>query len=396
MAAFTFGVGETQTTNTGSAPHVAALSSGGYVITWQGTGQGDDFGVFAQRYLGDGTPVGSAVAVNTTTVGQQGGDKGPIVAGLVGGGYVVVWSDKFGTASASLREQVFASDGTKVGGETVIDATIGPLVDPAVAALANGGFVVTWDDMDLRAKEQVFGATGLSSGAVRNVSRTAGQEHSESVAVLNDGRFAIAWEDDSGASPAVTVRLFTAAGATNSADIQITDTVAEANPSISALPNGNFVVAWEAVSGASHMIHAQIYDLTGAKVGAQISVSAKGAVASAPTVVGLDNGGFFVTWDQLDSGGEAVYGRNFTPAGAADGSATAINISAVSGASPDAVQLASGRIIDTWSGTSTLPNGSVQSRLLNFGRRGRGRQRGPQHRQRQFQRHPDPRRGHGG
>ena len=359
MAAFTFGSGEVQATNTGDSPHVAALPGGGYVMTWQGTGPGDDFGVFAQRYQADGTPIGAVTLVNTTTAGQQGGDKGPLVAGLVGGGYVVVWSDKFGTQFTSLREQVFASDGTKVGGETIIDPTIGSNVDPGVAALATGGFVVTWDDTNQRAKEEVFNATNFTGGSIRNVSAgTGGQEHSEAVTVLNDGRFAVAWEDDSGLLPAVIVRLFNANGTGSTGQIQITDTVSEMTPSVSALPNGGFVVAWDAVSGSSFIIHAQVYDATGAKVGSQITASSKSLVATAPTVVGLDNGGFFVTWDQQDTGGEAVYGRNYTAGGVAESGPVKLNVGAVNNASPDATQLASGRIIGTWDGTSTLPNGS--------------------------------------
>src|SRR3954451_12605410 len=76
-------------------PAVAALSNGGYVVTWTsadgggyyGSGVGlIDRGIYAQRYDADGKAVGSQTRVNTTIAGNQ---QEPAVAALSNGGYVV-------------------------------------------------------------------------------------------------------------------------------------------------------------------------------------------------------------------------------------------------------------------------------------------------------------------
>jgi hypothetical protein len=77
-------------------PAVAALSDGGYVVTWGSLSQdgsafdlssqnGSAFDIYAQRYDATGNTVGSETRVNTTTANQQ---FYPWVTGLSDGGYV--------------------------------------------------------------------------------------------------------------------------------------------------------------------------------------------------------------------------------------------------------------------------------------------------------------------
>ncbi|MFP3387157.1 hypothetical protein, partial [Tritonibacter sp. SIMBA_163] len=56
---------------------------------WQSQGQdGDELGVYGQRYDASGAPVGGEFRANTETANDQ---SWPDVAGLAGGGFVVVW-----------------------------------------------------------------------------------------------------------------------------------------------------------------------------------------------------------------------------------------------------------------------------------------------------------------
>jgi uncharacterized repeat protein (TIGR01451 family) len=67
---------------------VASDASGAFVIAWQGYGQGDAYGVYAQRYHSDGTPDGGEFQVNTYTTNSQ---TGPSAAMDVDGDLVVAW-----------------------------------------------------------------------------------------------------------------------------------------------------------------------------------------------------------------------------------------------------------------------------------------------------------------
>ncbi|MGQ0675049.1 MAG: hypothetical protein ACT4N4_03040, partial [Rhodospirillales bacterium] len=55
------------------------------VVVWESDGPTS---VYGQRYDANGTKVGAEFVVNTTTTGTQ---AAPAVAGLAGGGFVVVW-----------------------------------------------------------------------------------------------------------------------------------------------------------------------------------------------------------------------------------------------------------------------------------------------------------------
>ena len=345
MAAFTFGSDEIQPTTNGNSPHVAALANGGYIVTWQGTGTGDDFGVFAQRYKGDGTAVGAPILVNTVTAAKQGAENGPSVVGLAGGGVVVVWDNRYDVSGSSLRAQILNADGTKLGAEMVIDSSVPAHMDPTVAALNGGGFVVGWNDTNKRAQFQIYSATGTAQGSLHLISSTPGKETAVAVSALNAGRFVATWQENvAGGDSTLWLRLFDATGTAVSKEIQITDNGGEKAPSVAALPNGGFLLAWQSDSGDTHKIRVQSYTALGVKVGNPITVSTN-TTSVAPKILALNDGGFFVSWSQVNNGTEIVAGRSYSSTLVPDSDPKKLNVVGVSGATPDAALLASGRIV---------------------------------------------------
>src|SRR5437762_13872922 len=96
--------------------------------------------------------IGQEILVNTATPGDQ---SEPQITALSNGGFVVTWRDfSQGVGGASgdtdgyaVKAQVFAPGGTPVGAEILVNsATANDQREPQIAALANGGFVVTWKD----------------------------------------------------------------------------------------------------------------------------------------------------------------------------------------------------------------------------------------------------------
>ena len=122
---------------------VAVLAGGGYVVSWVSRGQdGSDDGIYAQRYNSVGMPVGAEFRVNGTTVGAQ---IQPAIASLSDGGFVIAWSDQYADGSSwGVFAQRYDALGVAQGSQFPINQTT--LYDqgtPAIAA-AGGGFVVTW------------------------------------------------------------------------------------------------------------------------------------------------------------------------------------------------------------------------------------------------------------
>jgi hypothetical protein len=116
------------------------------------------------------TRFGSEFLVNTTTQAFQGT---PTIAALANGRFVVVWMDESrtgGDLSRAIRAQLFNADGTRLGTEMLVPTTTtGDQIEPTVAALADGRFIVGWSDgspgqhLDFRA--QIFNPDGTRSGS---------------------------------------------------------------------------------------------------------------------------------------------------------------------------------------------------------------------------------------
>ncbi len=124
---------------------VAALTAGGFIITWQSYGQdGDGWGIYGQRYDANGNRQGAEFLVNTTTATDQ---IDSAVTALADGSFVVVWSSA-GSHSV-IKGQRFEAAGSVQGAEFLVSKSA-VLVngDPSVAALIDGGFVVIWTSED--------------------------------------------------------------------------------------------------------------------------------------------------------------------------------------------------------------------------------------------------------
>ncbi len=122
---------------------VAALDTGGFVVVWTDLGSRD---VKAQLFDAAGAKVGGEMLVNTTTLRTQWHAD---VSALPGYGFVVTWYDDAGGNGDldDIRGQVFANDGTKLGGDFLVNAPVAGLQGySAVAGDRNGNFVVVWPD----------------------------------------------------------------------------------------------------------------------------------------------------------------------------------------------------------------------------------------------------------
>jgi Ca2+-binding RTX toxin-like protein len=221
-----------------TTPYAAQLDSGMIVIAWtdaSGTA-GDSSGtaVRARLFNGGGVPIGGEFLVNTTTLHSQ---SAPVVTALADGRFVIVWGDTSeGTGSngsfdpADIRAQVFNADGSRHGGEILVNTETlgfqgqGNLGIAGVAADSAGGFVVTWssfgqvnsDGSVSGVKAQLFGAGGAKVGNEFLVNQTGqDQQSSPAVTYLADGDLVFSWWDLSGSRlgdvRAIAVRRFDSA-----------------------------------------------------------------------------------------------------------------------------------------------------------------------------------------
>ncbi|HTU09714.1 MAG TPA: cadherin domain-containing protein, partial [Allosphingosinicella sp.] len=207
----------------------------------------------------------------------------------------------------------------------------------AVVALASGGFAVltSWFDFgggssssDEGQRLQVFDAAGAPVGAAHELDLGLGNG-AIAMAALSTGGVVLAYEGRSVSYPGgnyypITAQLFDATGNAVGPEITVSGgTVSGYQPVITALADGNFVVAWggpdeSGVPGAlGSQVLAQLFEADGDKIGGEFRLNTGvengqywAQVASAP------GGGFFATWVEVEADRYRIEGQRFDAAGA--------------------------------------------------------------------------------
>jgi Ca2+-binding RTX toxin-like protein len=348
---------------------VAGLAGGGHVVVFQSPDAGG-FGVFMQRYDGNGAPLGIETRINTTTAGDQGS---PSVTALNGGGYVVTWqSVGQDTSGSGIYMQRYDGSGVAQGVETRVNTTIaGDQQESSVSALADGGYVVVWMSPDVSGLGifgQRYNAAGVPQGAefaINNV--TTGDQQLPAVVGLTGGGFAVTFFSANGdaSGQGVLVRRFDAAGVAQGnavlANTFITND--QSYPGIGATSDGGYVVAWESLNqdGSGYGVYAQRYNSSGATVGTEFRVNATIANSQeVPVVTGLDNGGFVVSWRSFSQDGSdyGIYAQRYDASGTAVGSETRVNTFTTGAQLNPAIDaLTGGGFVVTW--TSVGQDGNL-------------------------------------
>ncbi len=125
-----------------------ALADGGFLVTWVSDDQdGSGFGVYGQRFDSSGATVDDEFRVNTYTTSNQ---EAPSVESLADGGWVIAW-ESYGQdgSQEGIFAQRYNGSGTAVGSEfQVTTTTSDDQESPSVASIFDLGFVVTWESND--------------------------------------------------------------------------------------------------------------------------------------------------------------------------------------------------------------------------------------------------------
>ena len=188
------------TTNGQGSPSVAARPDGTFVVVWTSiTQDGDGAGVFGRRLNSAGTPLAAEFPINTFTGLDQ---RFPRVASLNAGQFSVTWMSAGQDGDqAGVFAQRFDALGGPLGGEFQVNAfTTGIQQRPEIAGDGAGGFLVVWESWNqdgslTGAFGRAFDAAGATSGPdVQIHSFTTNHQHLPTVAADPDGRFVVAWD----------------------------------------------------------------------------------------------------------------------------------------------------------------------------------------------------------
>ena len=366
----------TYTSSSQYEPAVAALGDGGYVVVWRSYGQdGDNSGIFGQRYDADGNSVGSEFQVNTTTASAQ---LQPNVIGTADGGFVVSWSGIGGDGGYDLFAQRFASDGTSSGGEVLVNTTTADnQFEPALTALNDGGYVIVWhgtsDGSSYGIHFQRYDAAGVAqSGETLVNSHTSSFQANASIDTLDDGSFVVTWQsyNQDGSSQGVYGQRFASDGTALGGEFQVNSTTAGAQyyADVSAINGGGFVAVWYDSNNAD--VHGQIFDGDGNSVGSEFVINSTTTDTQDEVQVSrLATGGFVVTWTSAgqDGDGDGVYGQAFDASGnKVDGEFLVADTTAGDQNTSALATLDDGRVVVAWQSPDSSGSG-ISAKVLGFG-----------------------------
>jgi hypothetical protein len=260
-------------------PAIAALADGGYLVTWSSeTQDGDGYGVYAQRFDKDSVKVGKEFQVNTYTYSYQ---SSPAIAALTDGGFLVTWlSNQNGDGYYDVYAQRYDKDSVKVGEEFLVNTyTKGSQDEQEIVALTDGGYLVTYtsynqngNDSDVYA--QRFDKDNNKVGEEFLVNTYIySYQSSPAIAALTDGGYLVTWssEGQDGDTFGVYAQRFDKDNNKVGEEFLVnTYTYSDqTSPAIAALTDGGFLVTWLSNQNGDgyYDVYAQRYDKDSVKVG---------------------------------------------------------------------------------------------------------------------------------
>ncbi len=331
--------------------------------------------LLAATALAQSAPVGGELQVNTVATGFQGF---PAVAMAPGtdSDFVVVWesSPSIDASSDGIRLQLFAADGTPVGGESQVNTyTTGVQKRPAVAIEPGGEMLVVWESEgsagdDVGSRSIQAWASGAPAGGEFQVNTyTPYAQSSGAVAASPNGDFVVVWASRGSAGPdtssgSIQGRIFASDATPRTGEFQVnTYTLSyQSYPAVATAPNGDFVVVWhsDGTLGSDVQppsVQAQRFNPAGAPLGGEFQVNSHTTNAQRfPAVAVAPGGEILMVWQSLGSAGAdnsstSIQGRLFNSVGVAVGEDFQINTFTPSTQATPSVAVGDGRqFVVTW------------------------------------------------
>jgi hypothetical protein len=375
----------TYTTSEQPRSSVAMDADGDYVVVWQSFGQdGNNYGIYAQRYTAVGNAIGGEFRVNTYTTGSQ---IQPSIAMDADGDFVIAWQSSGQDGNDSgIYAQRYNAVGVAQGSEFRVNTyTTGSQRNPTVALGADGDFVVAWasdgqDSSGYGIYAQRYNALGVAQGSEFRVnSYTTANQQRPSVALDADGDFVVAWQSfgQDGSSDGIYAQRYNAVGVAQGSEFRVNSYTndVQGSPTVALDADGDFVIAWLSVGqdGSNYGVYAQRYNAAGVAQGSEFRVNTYTTGIQRDPSVSMDaDGDFVITWgsDGQDGSGYGIYAQRYSALGVAQGSEFRVN-SYTTGSQRDAALAmdADGDFIVTWE--SSLQDGSgygvYSQRYTEFG-----------------------------
>jgi Ca2+-binding RTX toxin-like protein len=270
----------------GRAPHLAALTDGGFAMTWHTTGN-----IYSQKFTAAGAAVGTAI---NHEFSDQFGD----IATMPSGEYVVAFGQKL---------QIVAQNGIPYGaidvGVTTTDRDIAVSGSRIGFIRDLNGSVASLVSYDLNGNFPVFGPSG-SSGAT--------SIGSNAIDVLSNGGFVGVFDQESplGGSGVRAIKFMTTKPDGNTAlygETIIANGITNiAGLDVKGLTNGGFAITYAASTNSNadtFNSYVRVFNADGSSAGAEMMLQRTDPALGTffPELTSLSDGRLLVTWSEFNN-----------------------------------------------------------------------------------------------
>jgi hypothetical protein len=314
-------------------PAIGIDGSGNFIITW-GDERHGNYDIYAQRYNSSGAPLSSNFKVNEDVGGAD--LYYPAIGIDSFGNFIITWQDNR-NANYDIYTQRYDFSGTPLGANFKVNDDLGPCdqLDPAIATVSSGRFVICWDDCrkgnrDIYAQRYDSSGYGLSSNFKVNDDAVIAWQGSPAIAMDGSGNFVIAWADERNLDGDIYAQRYDSSGIPLDSNFKANDdlgTSPQVSPAIAMNISGNFVITWEDFRNGDHDIYAQRYNFSGNPIGSNFKANDDVGTSNQYSAgVAMDaSGNFVITWDDFRNGNHDIYAQRYNSSGNPMGSNFKVN-----------------------------------------------------------------------
>jgi len=290
------------------APSVTVLTNGNIAVVWESHEQdGHLRAVVGRMFDSLGDPIGDEFLINQTTHLNQ---RNGAVAALSDGGFVVTWvsevllgADQFGGAqfTAAIMAREYNFQGNPLGDESRLNSGQEICASPDVISLKEGGYVVVWAKSNVSSRElgwDIYAIRVAEDGtksATENLvnSHTFGDQHTPKLA-RHGGSLFVVWTSlgQDGSFSGIFGRILSAGGVPFDRELHINSSTfnRQLHPVVSADELGRFLVVW-----SSYVNGGNGFELHGQRLASTYPLPTMPAPFAAP----LNQSRILITWPEL-------------------------------------------------------------------------------------------------
>lgn len=263
-----------------------------YVVVWENESIDNTLNIYKRRYYNNGTPVENEIKVNDLEgIANQ---TNPNTDMNTSGNVVVAWRDE--RYPRGIYFQRLDALGNTLGG----NVHIGMGYSPDVAVSEDSSFFITYYNPNI-IQYQKIRPSGDSVGSPIIISdTTSGLRYNPRIDIDSDNNAVVAWYDSRAGNYDIYAQKVNAAGDTVGDNFRVNDdpgTAIQYTPDVAISPSGIIFITWYDNRNGNYDIYGQIYASDGTPDGSNFRIDAGGTSAQYyPDAGALPDGNFIVAW----------------------------------------------------------------------------------------------------